>query len=446
MAGLHLVTGYKGSAHITSADQGAFNAYLLGTDEYVLTKGKIFESLIINSNLVRIYDGSLMINGRYVDLPSGSYLDVTIENGTQNMNRHDIIAIRYQMDASTGVESVSLVVIKGTASSGTPTDPSMSNTGSILNGVTVHDMPLYRVILEGLTIVKTEPLFQVLPPMADIRYKPNLLINGDFQVNQRGKKSYDTTGKTGYTVDMWRGYQVNVKPLINGGVEVTSTTNIADDPAYFTQFVELGKLESKTYTISARVDDKICTFTLTPGGVAKDKDFGKFKISALTTSKRNNAKNDYINKLKVNIVVLEEETIKINYVDVFEGVVAYPHVKEDYGTALMRCQAYIQHGRIMAPIISYAVASNTGHNYRFGVTFGNMEPYHTATLEQCDWNYFTDDSTTPTASGSVTGLTIMNTTDCLFECRSNSTYKMSTDSHAIRVNYVVSCEPYPTGD
>lgn len=442
MAGLHLVTGYKGAAHITSADQGAFNAYLLGTDEYVLTKGRKFDAQIMSNNSVRIYDGCLMMNGRYVDLQSGSYLDATIENGAQNINRHDIIAIRYQINTSTGVESVNLVVIKGTPVSGGATDPSISNTESILNGVTIHDMPLYRVVLEGLTLVKVEPLFQVLSPMADARYKPNLLINGDFQVNQRGENLY-TCNTVKYTLDMWRGYLVVVQPLTNGGVRLTSTSN----SAYFTQFIELGELETKTYTISAMVDGKICTFTLTPGGTAKEKDFGKFKISALTTSKWNNDKNNYINKLKVNIVVKEEEkTIQIKYIDVFEGSMAYPHVKEDYGTALMRCQAYIQHGRCMSPIIHYASTTDSKHQYRFGVTFGEMEPFHAPTLVKCDWNYFSSNVTTPNPSGIVSDLTIVNTTDCLIECKTNATYQMASGSNAIRVNYVVSCELNPTGD
>ena len=179
MAALHLVTGYKGTAHITSADQGVFNAMIVGTGDYVFTKGKRFEAAIISNNVVRIYDGSLMMNGRQVNLDAGLYLDATIANGTQGVNRHDIIAIRYEVDSTTGVESASLVVEQGANSSGTPTDPdNIYYSVTILNGETVRDMPLYRVVLEGLTITKVEPLFQVLAPMADIQhgfYKQNLL-------------------------------------------------------------------------------------------------------------------------------------------------------------------------------------------------------------------------------------------------------------------------------
>ena len=59
------------------------------------------------------------------------------------------------------------MVLKGTPTTGTPTDPA-HNTGSILDGVATHDMPLYRIPLDGITVGTLVPLFNVLKPMKDV--------------------------------------------------------------------------------------------------------------------------------------------------------------------------------------------------------------------------------------------------------------------------------------
>lgn len=447
MAGLHLVTGYKGTAHITSADQGVLNAMTVGVGDYVFTKGRRFEAEIRPNNVVRIYDGSLMMNGRQVNLDAGEALDAIIANGTQGMNRHDIIAIRYEINRTTGIESVSLVVGQGTPSAGTPTDPEDKYTESILNGVTVREMKLYRVVLEGLTITKVEPLFQVLAPMAEIQhgfYKQNMLINGDFQCNQRNNKTYEVTGTTqvAYSVDMWRIHQLKLEKL-NEGVKITG--NSASGQGYLTQFIQLGKLETTTYTISAMVDDEICTFTVTPGGAAKEKDFGKFKISALTTSIWDNALNDYNNKLKINICPVGTNTITIKYVDVFEGEFAYTHVKEDPATAMMRCRRYVQRGSCFAPFIYYE--GNEHMELFFGFPFDPMasEPNLTA----CSWTYYVKNvqgSIVPKSGNldDIEGITVSS--DGRVKITLWDAPQNDSSCSSVATTYVLSCEHNPNGD
>lgn len=442
MAELHLVTGYKGTAHVTSADQGGLNAMIFGTDDYVLTKGKRFEAQIISNNAVRIYDGALVMNGRYVSLDSGSFLDAIISNGTAGMRRNDVIAIRYEMNRSTGVESASLVVGEGTPTTGTPTDASITYPDSILNGATVHDMPLYRVRLNGLTIEGVEPIFQVLAPMSEFHhgfYKQNMLINGDFQCNQRGNKSYDRSGEVGYTLDMWRGFQVIVD-VLNEGIKLTGTS--ATSQGYLTQFIQLGKLKTTTYTISAMVDDKICTFTVTPGGTAKEQNFGTFKISALTTSTWDNELGDYNNKLKVNICPIGTSSITIKYVDVFEGTVAYPHVKEDPATAMIRCRRYIQRNGITTPPTAKLVSTSGVAKVRLNFFFDEMPKI--PELVKCDWYYVSKNTANPELTGS--SVDVLEISKYLVKIDTKGAYEMHDDCLGVRVNYIVSCEHNPKGD
>ena len=159
--GLDLVTGFKGTAHITATDIGAFNAGVVGTGEYVMPTGKQFEAQVISNNQIRIYDGDILMQGRHITLKKDTYEDVVIANGLQGMNRNDLIAVRYTKYSTTVVETAILVVIQGVSTDGTASDPSYT-TGDILSGeCLLHEMPLYRVPLSGLNVGKLVPLFTV---------------------------------------------------------------------------------------------------------------------------------------------------------------------------------------------------------------------------------------------------------------------------------------------
>lgn len=85
---------------------------------------------------------------------------------------------------------------------------------------------------------------------------PNLLINPDFSINQRGQTSY--TG-AGYSVDRWKGYQLNemvCTPRDGYGVTLSAPTEITSTGAIFGQPFEasqLSKLAGRTITLSFKV-------------------------------------------------------------------------------------------------------------------------------------------------------------------------------------------------
>lgn len=152
MANMHLVTGFAGREHVTSIDQGLLNAYIFGNLEVVMERGSQFEASIISNNIIRVKDGDLLMQGRFARLNDDSYVDVTIENGTQGYFRNDLIVARYQKDAITAVETVDLVVIKGENAASDPVDPAHVK-GDIKSGKDfVNDVPLWRVSLDGLNV------------------------------------------------------------------------------------------------------------------------------------------------------------------------------------------------------------------------------------------------------------------------------------------------------
>ena len=166
---IELITGYAGSGHISSADAGRFNAGVCGVQRYVLRTGSKFAYSIESGNTIRISDGDAVNQGRHINIPQNSYEEVTLQNGTQNKTRIDVIALRYSKDPGTGVESASIVVIRGTdvATGSTPVAPSVT-TGNIYNGALADEMPLYNVLFVGTQIEMVTPIYKEIAPLADV--------------------------------------------------------------------------------------------------------------------------------------------------------------------------------------------------------------------------------------------------------------------------------------
>lgn len=148
---MNIITGYRGEPHITSAQDRAGNQGAYGTGSYVLNVGSKLAATIASANEIRIADGALCHQGCLANIDAGTYDSVAINNGTQGMNRIDRIVARYTKNTETNVESLNLVVIQGTAVSGTPSAPAYK-TGNIQNGNSPVDMPLYQVRLTGVTV------------------------------------------------------------------------------------------------------------------------------------------------------------------------------------------------------------------------------------------------------------------------------------------------------
>ena len=161
---VELVTGHAGKAHATAEQAAGLNAGILGLDDYVLNVHDKLKITVVSANKVTIGTGELVMQGRHVS--QGTPEDLIVTNGSQGQKRNDLIVCRYAK-GSQSVESAKLVVVRGTPTTGTPTDPAV-NTTSPLDGGTTYDMPLYRIPLDGITIGTPVALFNVLKPMSDV--------------------------------------------------------------------------------------------------------------------------------------------------------------------------------------------------------------------------------------------------------------------------------------
>lgn len=163
-----LMDSYAGGPHITETQIGLANQATFGADDYVLEGGRESEAQVLTNNSIRIFDAVYCIQGRRDVIPASGYTDVTIANGTQGMNRNDIIVRRYKKDESSEIESTEYAVIKGTPNAGAAVDPEVT-TGDIRSGATLHEMALYRVKITGLNITAVEPMFNILKNMASLQ-------------------------------------------------------------------------------------------------------------------------------------------------------------------------------------------------------------------------------------------------------------------------------------
>lgn len=164
---MDIITGYTGSPHITSEQDREINQGIIGTGSYILNLGNNLMYDVISANEIHILDGILSLQGCAACIAAGTYDTLSITNGSQGMNRVDLIVARYTKDSITNVEDVSLVVITGTPTAGEPSAPSY-NSGNIRNGDLTVDFPLYEVNLTGITIDSVVQVATTVDPLATL--------------------------------------------------------------------------------------------------------------------------------------------------------------------------------------------------------------------------------------------------------------------------------------
>ena len=148
---MNIITGYRGEPHVSSQQERDVNIGIFGSGTYIVNLGSNMAATVISANEVQIADGLVIADGCSAEIAKGMSESVTIENGTQGMQRIDLIVVRYTKNSSTAVEDMQLAVITGTPATASPSVPAYT-TGSIANGDTLVEFPLYKVNIDGISI------------------------------------------------------------------------------------------------------------------------------------------------------------------------------------------------------------------------------------------------------------------------------------------------------
>lgn len=205
MADNLLITGYWGEPHVTAENDRGFNAAVFGPGRFVLPVGEQFRAEYIGNNTVRVHDGKLMTGGAIGGIPAGKYIDLLIPETGQGMKRNDLIVFQYSKDISTLIETGSIIVVKGTETSGTPVDPVLEQQDLLTDEATFDQMALYRVSVSGANISAPVRMYKTISNFQGMKSSlgaVNLLDNSDWTepVNTLGKTVYRGLG---FSIDRW---------------------------------------------------------------------------------------------------------------------------------------------------------------------------------------------------------------------------------------------------
>lgn len=164
----------------------------------------------------------------------------------------------------------------------------------------------------------------------EIASNPNLLINPDFAVNQRGEAEYSGNGE--YGVDCWKIYGDAKISVVNGGVIFSRQAGAASG-AVFQPNERLLGLIGETVTLSVVVDGQRYTKSMAVPAS------GQSEI--LTAPNGNWFLYKQAGFVQISCSCTKNTNV-ISRVKVERGVIATEFVSPDIATELAKCQRYYQ--------------------------------------------------------------------------------------------------------
>lgn len=157
---------------------------------------------------------------------------------------------------------------------------------------------------------------------------PNLLINPDFKINQRGQITYSATGAFG-TVDRWLGTNAKVDVNSDNTVTVSSLSGIG----YYTQHEESISYGKHTYSIYVQA------ITGTVKAFYKNKDSEDIELVTLKQGLNTFTSSD--DGFKSFFLVIEGgSSVTLKYAKVEQGTVATSFVAPNPAEELVKCRRY----------------------------------------------------------------------------------------------------------
>lgn len=172
--GMNIITGYVGEPHITAAQDRAQNQGCYGEDSYILNVGSKLTATASSATEIHIADGAVSHQGCVGVIDQGTYDVVEISPGSQGYKRIDLIVCRYERNSDTNEESLSLVAIQGTPAASNPAVPAYTQ-GDIQGGDLIADMPLFQVLLNGVSVQSITKVANAVLTQAELTAAVNAL-------------------------------------------------------------------------------------------------------------------------------------------------------------------------------------------------------------------------------------------------------------------------------
>ena len=224
---------------------------------------------------------------------------------------------------------------------------------------------------------------------------PNLLINPDFAINQRGQSTYTGISAYTYTVDRWCIWKYNcdnygtVTVNDDGSLAVDGT--LGADDAILTQTLEYGAaLVGKTVTLSLEVSEINGTISIQQHKNVQS----TLNISAPGVHKITFDWDTSSNRIVINNTNSTHYTLR--WAKLEPGANATPYLPPDSAIELLKCQRYYQRIPAFLPVRASGVSADF-----IDFTFPISTPMRIAPsanlsdLSICNINYVEQDGFTP---------------------------------------------------
>ena len=134
-----------------------------------------------------------IVGGHFARIPYGEYEDCEIANGETGKKRNDFIVAVFETTGTGGIDEMHCTVKKGVAGA-TAVDPELKQD-DIYNNGKIRELPLYRVKIEGLSIVAVEQMFKLKSDMSALNKRLSELKD---YVIESGKAQIASTSRYNY--------------------------------------------------------------------------------------------------------------------------------------------------------------------------------------------------------------------------------------------------------
>lgn len=197
---MKIITGKTGKPHVTSADDRALHRAEWDGDGFLSVSQP---PVLVNSTTLRVYPCDIMFQGCHARV-TGTYEDLTFPSGETGKKRVDILVARYTLSEK-GLEDMSLLILTGqpVESSQEPQSP-VYETGIIANNVSVADMPLYKIVHDGINASGPVAIASTFPPLSNKYTKEESDLttkNINQAISKAEKTAAEATAKAQSTAD-----------------------------------------------------------------------------------------------------------------------------------------------------------------------------------------------------------------------------------------------------
>lgn len=169
---------------------------------------------------------------------------------------------------------------------------------------------------------------------------PNLLINPDFKINQRGLTTY--SGTSAYSVDHWfRNSEATMNIAENG---ITLTYSGTSNPSVFQRIENTNRLSGKALTFSACIDGTVysCTNTLPLLFTGSISYWAFSRLDGEISTPNNTVPHIRMQILSGNLLCVLNNVSGCEWAKLEIGSTATPFSPPDPATELIKCQRYYQ--------------------------------------------------------------------------------------------------------